>query len=299
MKLLSIFLRATLFGMEKEEVIRLHLGETAKIERQILGGMMNGSFLVDYNNKKYILYMPTAQANEMVNRKEEKRHLDIVYPLGVTSKNVYFDVPNGIKINEFIEGDSLNNLSDYDEVKVAKILRTLHDSPVKSNLDYLPFERFLGFEKEALEFSNLEDDYRKFKELLFNNKEYLLNDPLVLSHNDFQKSNIVFNPNEDKYYMIDFEFMANNSPIYDIACFANNDVNDGLRLLKAYFTNPSYNETKKFYLWRIFISMQWYLVAVIKHYRGEGKAHQIDFLGVAAHFMNIAKTAKAGLDNLK
>ena len=58
-------------------------------------------------------------------------------------------------------------------------------------------------------------------------------------------------------------------------------------------------ETKKFYLWRIFISMQWYLVAIIKHYRGEGKAHQIDFLGVANFFMGIAKDAKAGLDNLK
>ena len=285
--------------MEKEEVIRLHLGETAKIERQILGGMMNGSFLVDYQNKKYILYMPTEQANEMVDRKEEKRHLDIVYPLGVTSKNVFFDIEKGIKINEFIEGESLNKLDDYDENKIAKILRTLHSSSVKSNLNYLPFERFVGFEKEALEFSPLDDDYRSFKELLFSNKDYLLSDPLVLSHNDFQKSNIVLNSKDHSYYMIDFEFMANNSEIYDIACFANNDVNDGLRLLKAYFGNPTVDETKKFYLWRIFVSMQWYLVAIIKHYRKEGEAHHIDFLAVANHFMNIAKTAKAGLDSLK
>ena len=297
--MLSIFLCASFFSMNKEEVIRLHLGDSAKIEKQILGGMMNGSFLVDYQNKKYILYMPTAQANEMVNRKEEKRHLDIVYPLGITSKNVFFDIEKGIKINEFIEGDSLNNLKDYDAEKVAKILKTLHDSKVKSNLDYLPFERFVGFEKEALEFSNLDDDFRAFKELVFSNKEHLLSDPLVLSHNDYQKSNIVYNDKEDKYYMIDFEFMANNSPIYDIACFANNDVNDGLRLLKAYFGNPTTDETKKFYLWRIFVSMQWYLVAIIKHYRGEGAAHHIDFLGVANFFMGIAKTAKAGLDQLK
>ena len=296
--MLSIFISDRLFAMEKEEVIRIHLGESAKIERQILGGMMNGSFLVDYQNKKYILYMPTAQANEMVDRKEEKRHLDIVYPLGVTSKNVYFDVPSGIKINEFIEGESLNKLDDYDEYKIAKILRTLHDSKVKSNLDYLPFERFTGFEKEALEFSSLDDEYRLFKELLFANKDYLLNDPLVLSHNDFQKSNIVFNPKDDHYYMIDFEFMANNSPIYDIACFANNDVNDGLRLLKAYFINPTVEQTKKFYLWRIFVSMQWYLVAIIKHYRKEGEAHHIDFLAVANHFMNIAKISFEGLKSL-
>ena len=284
--------------MEKENIIKKYLGESAQIEKQILGGMMNGSFLVDYQDKKYILYMPTPQANEMVNRKEEKRHLDIVYPLGVTSKNVYFDIPNGIKINEFIEGESLNNLDNYNEQKVADILRKLHKSGLKSNLDYQPFERFLGFEKEALEFDNLSDDYRNFKELLFSNRDYLESDPLVLSHNDFQKSNIVFNPKDGNYYMIDFEFMANNSEIYDIACFANNDVNDGLRLLKAYFGNPSLEATKKFYLWRIFISMQWYLVAIIKHYRKEGEKHHFNFLSVADHFMNIAKTAYEGLNKL-
>ena len=284
--------------MEKEKIIKKYLGETAQIERQILGGMMNGSFLVDYQDKKYILYMPTPQANEMVDRKEEKRHLDIVYPLGVTSKNVYFDIRSGIKINEFIEGESLNSLDHYNEQKVAAILKKLHKTELKSNLDYHPFDRFLGFEKEALEFTDLSDDYRAFKELLFSNREYLESDPLVLSHNDFQKSNIVFNPKEDRYYMIDFEFMANNSEIYDIACFANNDVNDGLRLLKAYFDNPGFEETKKFYLWRIFISMQWYLVAIIKHYRKEGEKHHFNFLSVADHFMNIAKTAYGGLNNL-
>ena len=284
--------------MEKENIIKKYLGESAQIERQILGGMMNGSFLVDYQDKKYILYMPTPQANEMVDRKEEKRHLDIVYPLGVTSKNVYFDIPAGIKINEFIDGESLNNLDNYNENKVAEILKKLHHSGLKSNLDYQPFERFLGFEKEALEFSSLSDDYRDFKELLFSNRDYLESDPLVLSHNDFQKSNIVFNPNDGNYYMIDFEFMANNSEIYDIACFANNDVNDGLRLLRAYFGNPTLEETEKFYLWRIFVSMQWYLVAIIKHYRKEGEKHHFNFLAVADHFMNIAKTAYEGLNKL-
>ena len=284
--------------MEKENIIKKYLGASAQIEKQILGGMMNGSFLVDYQDKKYILYMPTPQANEMVNRKEEKRHLDIVYPLGVTSKNVYFDIPSGIKINEFIEGESLNKLDNYNEEKVADILRKLHQSGLKSNLDYQPFERFLGFEKEALEFCDLSDDYRAFKELLFSNREYLESDPKVLSHNDYQKSNIVFNPKNGNYYMIDFEFMANNTEIYDIACFANNDVNDGLRLLRAYFGNPSIEQTRKFFLWRIFVSMQWYLVAIIKHYRKEGEKHHFNFLAVADHFMNIAKTAYEGLNNL-
>ena len=284
--------------MEKEEIIKRYLGETATIEKQMMGGMMNGSYLVNFNNKKYILYMPTEQANEMVDRVEEKRHLNIVYPLGITSKNVYFNEKTGVKINEFIEGNSINNLDNYKADQVADILRKLHESGLKSNLDYMPFERLEGYEKEALSFGPLSQEFEVLKTLLMSYKDYLLEDPLVLSHNDYQKSNIVYNPKEDKSYMIDFEFMANNSPIYDIACFANNNVEDGLVLLKAYFGNPTVDETKKFYLWRIFVSLQWYLVAIIKHYRKEGEKHHFNFLDVAQHFINIAEKAKQGLLNI-
>ena len=284
--------------MEKEQVIEKYLGKTATIERKILGGMMNNSYLVNYQNKKYILYMPTAQANEMVDRKEEKRHLDIVYPLGITSKNVYFNIEEGIKINEFIEGDSINNLDNYDAYKVAEILKKLHSSQTLSNLDYRPFDRLIAYEKEASEFGELDRTYRRLNKLVFKNRGYLESDSLVLSHNDFQKSNIVCNNETNNYYVIDFEFMGNNSPIYDIACFANNDVTDGLVLLKAYFNKPTIDEKKKFYLWRIFVSLQWYLVAIIKHYRGEGKVHHFDFLAVAQHFINIALTAEKGLQLL-
>ena len=70
--MLSIFISATLVAMEKEEVIRLHLGETAKIERQILGGMMNGSFIVDYQNKKYKLNHNSSSNIEELNKLKQE-----------------------------------------------------------------------------------------------------------------------------------------------------------------------------------------------------------------------------------
>ena len=51
------------------------------------------------------------------------------------------------------------------------------------------------------------------------------------------------------------------------------------------------DKIRRFYLWRIYISLQWYLVAIVKHYRGEGKTHGFDFLSVANHFLNNALTA--------
>lgn len=281
--------------MKNEELIKSILGDNAYIEKPILGGMMNHSFLVKCDNKEYILYVATEQANEMVNRKEELNHLEMVYELGITSKNVYFDITNGIKINEFIPGDSINNVEEFDINKVASILKTLHTSGLRSNLDYRPFDRFIAFEKEALEFTSLDETYQKLREIIFDNKEHLESITLVMCHNDFQRSNIV-KSNDDNYYMIDFEFMANNDPIYDIACFGNNRVKDGYELLKAYFGKDLDKEKEnRFYLWRIFISLQWSLVALIKHYRGEGAIHHYNFLDVANFFIGNALEAEKEL----
>ena len=41
--------------------------------------------------------------------------------------------------------------------------------------------------------------------------------------------------------------------------------------------------------------MQWYNVAIVKHFRGEGEAHQINFMDIANHFLNNAETAYNGL----
>lgn len=281
--------------MKKEELVKSILGEEAQIVRPILGGMMNDSYLIKYKDKEYILYIATAQANEMVNRKEELNHLMMVYELGITSRNIYFDVTSGIKINEFISGNSINNINEFDFNKVADLLRKLHTSGLKSNLDYLPFERFAGFEKEALEFTSLDETYQRLKNEVFSKKDHLASRPMALCHNDFQRSNIV-RSNDDKYYVIDFEFMANNDPIYDIACFGNNDVKEGYALLKAYYKDQLDQEKEdRYYLWRMFVSLQWYVVALIKHYRGEGATHQMDFMMVANHFMNNALEAEKGL----
>ena len=116
---------------------------------------MNESSIIFDKGKKYVLYISTAQANEMVDRQLEKENQSLVYSLGITSKNIYFDVENGIKINEY-------------------------------------------------------------------------------------------------------------SP------------------------NPSLDLKKRYYLWRIYVFLQWYNVALVKHYRGEGKIHHYNFMDVAIHFLRNA-----------
>ena len=281
---------------EINKLIESVLGKGAEIVSPLVGGMMNISYIIkDSNGKKYVLYISTEQANEMVNRPLEKEHQRIINALGITSKNVYFDTEKGIKINEYIEGSSLDYVNSFDYEKVARLFKHLHASNVYSREDYAPFERFINtYEKEALSFEEPSLKYQELRDFLFTHKEYLESQRKALCHNDAQRSNIIQTP-DDEYYFIDFEFVGNNDPIYDIAAFGNGLVSEGRKLLEKYFdNNPSDDQIKRYYLWRVFISLQWYNVAVTKHYRGEGEKHNYNFLDVAKHFLNNAQDAYDG-----
>ena len=281
---------------EINSLITKVLGEGSKVEAPLLGGMMNMSYIVkDKNNKRYVLYISTEQANEMVDRPLEKEHQKIIYDLGITSKNIYFDTEKGIKINEFIEGTSIDKINEFDYQKIAELFHKLHSSKTLSKVDYNPFQRFIEiYEKEANGFSKEKNfDYLFLRNFLFLYQHDLEKQPRVLSHNDGQRSNIVRDEN-DNYFLIDFEFVGNNDEIYDIATFGNGDVKEGRKLLDYYFVNPTKDQIQRYYLWRIFVSLQWYNVAIVKHYRGEGKAHGFDFLKVAQFFLDNAKEAYKG-----
>ena len=117
---------------EHVDLLKKVLGEDSIIESELVGGMMNEAYIVKSGNERFVYYISTAQANEMVDRKLEKETQNIAFELGLTSENIYFDLEKGIKINRFIEGNSLNKIDDFDYRKVAKLLAKYHSSTKKS-----------------------------------------------------------------------------------------------------------------------------------------------------------------------
>ena len=122
---------------------------------------------------------------------------------------------------------------------------------------------------------------------LFQYRPYLESQPKTLTHGDSQPSNFVYN--NEHLVVVDFEFCGNNDPLYDIACFANKEYQEGLNLLYAYFATPTIDEQKRFHLWRAFQCMQWYNVAIFKDLKGMSKTLKIDFNWVAAHYLDLIK----------
>lgn len=275
-----------------KEIVLNKVFKEYKIEKRIFGGMMNEAYIVSANNKRYIIYIPGKGSNDLVNRENEKLVQSKVYNASLTSKNIYFDTVTGIKINEFIEGKSLNFVKDeeidissladslkklhqinVDDVKeeydVFKNIKDYHDLGIKNNLIY--DEKLLDLEK-----------------FIISKRNYLEGNKTVLSHNDLQKSNIVLS-DDNKYLLIDFEFMMKNDPIYDIACFANDKISDGYQLLEAYYKDELDDDKKiRFYLFRIAIALQWAFLAEFKHFNKEGEIHGYNFKEVAKHFIDLA-----------
>lgn len=278
---------------EHLELLKKVIGTDAEVVSELVGGMMNEAYIVKSSKGKFVYYISTAQANEMVDRKLEKETQNIAFSLGITSENVYFDLEKGIKINRFIEGSSLNKIKEFNYKKIAELFAKYHSSKKKASVYYDPLGRLDNYKKEALtHVEKFDENFYELWEIVQKNREFLLSQPCGLAHNDAQRSNIVKSL-DDKYYFIDFEFAANNDPIYDIGTFGNGDALEGKRLLEEYEKLvPVKDGLKRYALWRIDISLQWYLVALIKHYRGEGKIHGIDFLAVGKHFLNVAEEAK-------
>jgi thiamine kinase-like enzyme len=277
---------------EHLDLLKKVLGDEVVVESELVGGMMNEAYIVKNKEGRFVYYISTAQANEMVDRNLEKETQNIAFNLGLTSENVYFDLEKGIKINRFLEGSSLNKIEEFDYKEVAKLLFKFHSSNKKASVYYDPLTRLENYKKEALTHTEkFEPEFDELYQIVQQNKGFLLSQPLTLAHNDAQRSNII-KCDDGKYYLIDFEFAANNDPIYDIATFGNGSALEGKKLLEEYIKlSPTKDALKRYVLWRIDISLQWYLVATIKHYRGEGKIHGFDFLAVGKFFLGVAQEA--------
>ncbi len=255
---------------------------------QLEGGMTNKSYLVEAKDSNYIYYVPTQFATETINRDNEMKAALAAFNAGLTSMSVYFDPKSGVKINSYIFGDSLNHIEEFDIEKVAELLHNLHNLKVKGIGELglkENMEMYLAYikDKDALD-SRFNEIYNYF--LL--NLDYLGQFPKTLCHHDFQRSNVIKTEN-DHYYVIDFEFASLGDPVYDISAFANDSMEDGLNLLKAYFKDDINEGTyKRFYLYRLYLSLQWYIVATIKADDKENDALGIDFKGVAEYFFDNA-----------
>lgn len=214
-----------------------------EIEVQSLSGQTNNNYLLSVAGNKYVLRIPRQSTDAFINRKNESHNVEIVQQLGLSPENVWRGEGNltGVSLTEYIN-HSNNPKSGDEEIlkKIATILVTLHRNkkPFKGMLSNQKIMQSLQqyFEACTLEQQQaLKTDYQKTLSLL---ESHTSNRPAVSSHIDLVAENILLENN--KIWLIDWEYSAMASPFWDIATVCNSydlDSNKSERFLKIVLEN--------------------------------------------------------------
>lgn len=260
------------------------------IDHRLMGGMSNYTYVVNVNDEQYTFRIPGKNAEVFVNRKIEKDNIELIEELNINNSTIYLDLEHGYKLAKYVDGSPLHQLCCNTYTKdVANLLKSVHNSGLRANNDYAPYDRLNAYENLVKEFKyNHDDKYFELKNEFLTYKPFLDKFETTLCHGDAQPSNIVVTI--DKLYLVDWEFAGNNDPYYDIACYGNKEFELALKLLNEYIDGePTKDDYMRVYLWRMFQCLQWHNVALYKEFIGLSTELKIDFKMIAGIYLNKAE----------
>lgn len=268
--------------MSHEKILK-DINKEYEIIERFLGGMSNFTYKIKNSttNEMFVFRIKGNYGEKFVDYNAEKSNLKIIDSLFPYS-NTILTIPNkGIKIAKYLDGENLNKI-DY--LKISDTLKSLHTSGINFYNDYNHMERLNSYEKLH---SNKNLLYNELKNNFIDiYKIHLQNFISYPCHNDFQINNII--EKNQEYFLLDWEFSANNDYIYDIAAFGNKDFQDALNLFKVYIKKPTKKDYIKLYGWRFFQCLQWYNVAYAKEEFGLSSELKIDFKKVSLSYLEKA-----------
>lgn len=276
--------------------------DDAVIVRRLEGGMSNYTYVVETRGKKYTYRVPGKFAEKFVDRVEEWDNIQEVNRLNLNNATSYVEVISGEKLAEYVEGTILSDTDvvSYNELSVAA-LKKIHGSDMRFR-DYNAFGRLADYERYCREMGFTHPrEYIQLREKLERMRQEHAGVKLVPCHCDYQPTNLVVSGdgNDQRLYVLDWEFAGMNDPIYDIACYGNAGFDKALSLLEAYVGHaPERDELCRLYFHRSFQCLQWYNVAIFKDRVGLSRDLNMDFNGVAAFFFGMASDLAAQYDNL-
>jgi len=255
---------------------------------RLKGGMSNSNYVVSAAGREYVFRIPGKNADVFVDREIEATTLSLIAPLGIDGNLMRsLDRATGYKISEFVPGTPLSQAdpaAHYEDA--ARILRRLHGAGLAGTIDYAPFDRLVRYEslvvREGLAHGS---DYRTVRDRFLALRSDLDREPKTFCHNDAQTSNYLLKT-DGGVLLVDWEFGGDNDPLYDVACYGNNDFRYAEGLLPVYLgRNPLRREWFRLYAWRAFQCLQWHNVALFKEATGLSQELHLDFKAIAALYV--------------
>lgn len=211
-------------------------------------GMTNDSFKFEVKDKSYIIRVPGAGTDKLINRSNEYNVYGVLKGKKISDNIIYISNDSGIKITEFWETARVSDPFDKEDVeRCMNKLREFHTSDLEVSHFFDPFEEIKFYESLWKGKPSMFEDYVNVKERIMSLEKLIdqLPKELVLAHIDSVSDNFLFV--EDEVFVIDWEYAAMQDPHFDIAMFAiyslyNREQTDFL--IDRYFSGNCTTETR-------------------------------------------------------
>ena len=180
--------------------------------RLIRNGETSFTYFGYYNNKKSIFKILKKNTDKnLENNFYSQKISNQIVKENLFPKIIYSDYKNSLYVYEYFEGKELQTLNKELIIMIGSKLKKLHSLELDKNLNSFESQIYLYIQKinqnknnkilkEGIKF------YTKLKNNKFDN---------VVSHNDLNNSNILFNNHEVRF--IDYDYLSINDRFCDLA----------------------------------------------------------------------------------
>jgi len=244
--------------MERLKKILRKINSNFEIHKQISDSETSETFIGNFKNKKSIFKLPKNKNHELIINEYLKNNIiEQIIKKNITTKFIHIEKRTGLVIYEYFEvASSEKKLVNIP--KLGKQLQKLHQ--IKNNGKTKTFEDQINLYLSATNIKSHSKFYLELLELF--NELKTCKDENVVSHNDLNSFNIMFNKQD--IFFIDFEYLSINSRYCDLSKLTSslkmNEVEIN-KLLNSYgiknLNNNIYIKLKKWALMNTYTEFLW------------------------------------------
>lgn len=219
-------------------------------------GLTNQNFLLEMHGEKYVIRIPRQDADKIVKRHHETLALEALKGSDIDVEVVYYDEPSGYKATRYLEDAcTYQECQRVDKIEmVAALMKRFHHLNKTIQEEFDPLSRLQEYQQhvsspflDLTPFSYIESSISH------------LSNPKVLCHNDWVDGNLLFA--NDRVYLIDYEYAADNDPLFDVMSFlTENNIHDPAlrnRFYAVYFDELTPEILQQLSLWEAFHNYLW------------------------------------------
>lgn len=242
----------------------------------IKSGLTNTSFRFCCGGKLYVYRHPGAGTKAYINRASEACSMQAAKKLGLDDTFIWIDEKEGWKISHFISGAVELDYHNPAHVSGAlRMMRTLHDSGIRSKWTFDIWKGIAGFRQKTQENDGADsEDLKAMSETMKRVRRFADADrvPQCLCHGDCYAPNFLIDP-QGKMYLIDWEYSGMADPACDMGTFlacSDYTPEEADRVIAEYLgRTPSREELRHFLAYAAILSYYWFLWAIYQNSLGK------------------------------